>query len=97
MRFDIKKYISSNQLLSNMNPILNVRVPDELQKMVSAYYIKDGYANMQELVKALLREYALDKKRQELMLLWGSQKPSKLNKRQVREMVAKKFFENASK
>lgn len=38
----------------------------------------------------------IEKKRQELLLLWGSQKPSRRDYKQVREEVAKEFMEKFS-
>jgi len=98
MRFDTKKYISMFSSLFTMNPILNVRLPEELQNSVVAYSSKDGYANLQDLVRSLLREYYLSKKREELLALWGSQSHVKrLPLKQVREMVYKEFVEKLSK
>ena len=74
-----------------MNPILNVRIPKELQKTATIYAKKEGYTNMQDLVKSLVREYTLEKRREELLLLFGSQKRKKISKNEIRALVEKEF------
>lgn len=91
MRFDTKKYISIASIFFDMNPIVNVRIPLELQKSVSKYSAQDGYANVQDLVRSLLREYALERKREELLRLWGSQKGTRKSKAELRSLVEKEF------
>ncbi|MFT4311597.1 MAG: hypothetical protein ACMXYF_00010 [Candidatus Woesearchaeota archaeon] len=75
-----------------MNPILNVRIPESLYENAFSYAKKEGYSNMQDLVKSLLREYALKKKREGLLVLWGSQKGKSLSKKAMRELIKKEFL-----
>jgi len=91
MRFDIKKYIKLTLFIRYMNPILNVRLPIELQQNATKYAKREGYSNMQDLVKSLLREYTLEKKREELLELFGSQKGNGLSKSRIRNLVSKEF------
>ena len=75
-----------------MNPILNVRLPENLLKNAHMYAQKDGYTNMQDLVKSLVRKYTLQKKREELLLLWGSQKGQKISQKKMRELIETEFL-----
>jgi Arc/MetJ-type ribon-helix-helix transcriptional regulator len=74
-----------------MNQILNVRLPNQLRKNAMKFAKNDGYTNIQELVKSLLREYTLERKREELLQLWGSQKKTKISKAEMRALVEKEF------
>jgi Arc/MetJ-type ribon-helix-helix transcriptional regulator len=61
-----------------MNTLVNVRLPKILYEDAQNYLLKDGYTNMQDLIKTLLREYAQNKKREEqLTQLFGSPKGKK--------------------
>jgi hypothetical protein len=46
---------------------------------------------MQVLLKSLLREYTAQKKREELLALFGSQKNNGLTKEKMRVLVEKHF------
>jgi Arc/MetJ-type ribon-helix-helix transcriptional regulator len=78
-----------------MNPLINVRIPKVLQKEAKKHMVLDGYTNMQELIKSLLRDYAEKKKRGEdarkLLSLYGSQKGVKASKEELSDL-AKKLY-----
>jgi Arc/MetJ-type ribon-helix-helix transcriptional regulator len=74
-----------------MNPLVNVRIPKVLQKEAKKYMILDGYNNMQDLIKSLLRDYAEKKKREEdarkLLSLYDSQKGKRASKKELSELA----------
>ena len=76
-----------------MNQIVNVRLPEKLLNLVTPVLEEEGYANVQDLVRSLLREYALEKKREELLKLWGSQSKVKpLSKSEMRKQLKNEFL-----
>ena len=74
-----------------MNPIITVRIPAQLQETALNYAKTEGYTNMQDLVRTLIREYTLEKKREQLLEVWGTQKAQKISRAKMREMVASQF------
>ena len=74
-----------------MNPLVNVRIPKVLQKEAKKYMILEGYNNMQDLIKSLLRDYAEKKKREEdarkLLSLYDSQKGMRASKKELSELA----------
>ncbi len=78
-----------------MNPLINVRLPQILQKETEKYCKADGFSNMQDLIKSLLREYAIKKKKEEdarnFLALYGSQKGKKVSKKEL-DSLAKELF-----
>jgi Arc/MetJ-type ribon-helix-helix transcriptional regulator len=87
-----KHNIYKNESISLiMNPLINVRIPIALQQETEKYLKLDGYTNMQELIKTLLREYKEQKKKEEnlqkLISLYGSQKGKKASKEELSKLT----------
>ncbi len=79
-----------------MNPIINVRISKQVLKQIEPDLKEEGYSNIQELIKTLLREYKLkkekEKERKLLLELYGSQKGGKASKEELSRLAEEHFY-----
>ena len=79
-----------------MNPIINVRIPEQILKQIEPDLKEEGYSNIQELIKTLLREYKLkkekEKERKLLLELYGSQKGRRASKEELSKLAEEHFY-----